>query len=155
VATNIVNQYMPLPNTSGTTNYTGASLGNLAIHQGIARVDQYISPKDQLFAHVILGHRNFPDTALDPNFRFTGDYSMSNYQLQYIHTFSPALLNELRLGADLENVAQLSTRTNTNFTIESLGINGMLIGGAGGAPAREERGRLSGHQYFGLSGHGG
>ena len=141
VSTNIVNQYMPLPNSSGTTNYTGASLGDLTIHQGIARVDQYISPKDQLFAHVILGHRNFPDTNLNPNFQFTGDYSMSNYQVQYIHTFSPTLLNELRLGADLENVAQLSLRTNTNFTIESLGINGMLLGGPNGRPlARNEEG---------------
>ena len=94
-------------------------------------MDQYIGPKDQLFAHLILGHRNFPDTDINPNFHFTGDYSMSNYQVQYIHTFSPTLLNELRAGADLENVAQLSIRTNTNFTIESLGINGMLVGGPG------------------------
>jgi hypothetical protein len=132
VSANIVNQYMPLPNTSGTTNYTGASLGDLSIHQGIVRINQYFSPKDQLFAHIILGHRNFPDTNVNPNFHFTGDYSMSNYQVQYIHTFSPTLLNELRAGGDLENVAQLSVRTNTNFTIESLGINGMLVGGPAG-----------------------
>jgi len=128
---------MPTPNTSGTTNYTGASLGDLTIHQGIARIDQYFGPKDQLFAHVILGHRNFPDTNINPNFHFTGDYSMSNYQVQYIHTFSPTLLNELRAGADLENVAQLSVRTNTNFTIESLGINGMLVGGPNGRPLKK------------------
>ena len=137
VSANIVNQYMPLPNTSGTTNYTGASLGDLSIHQGIVRIDQYFSPKDQLFAHIILGHRNFPDTNVNPNFHFTGDYSMSNYQVQYIHTFSPTLLNELRAGGDLENVAQLSVRTNTNFTIESLGINGMLVGGPAGRPLRK------------------
>lgn len=137
VSTNIINQYMPLPNTPGTTNYTGSSLGDLTIHQGIARIDQYISPKDQLFAHLILGHRNFPDTNLNPNFHFTGSYSMSNYQVQYIHTFSPNLLNELRAGADLEDVAQLSIRTNTNFTIESLGINGMLVGGPSGRPLKK------------------
>jgi len=138
VSLNIINQYMPLPNTSGTTNYAGASLGDLTIHQGIVRVDEYIGKKDQLFAHVILGHRNFPNTDLNPNFHFTGDYPMSNYQVQYIHTFSPTLLNELRVGADLENVSQLSIRTNTNFTIESLGINGMLVGGPRGRPLRPD-----------------
>ena len=138
VSTSIINTYMPLPNTPGATNYTGASLGDLTIHSGIARVDQYFSEKDQLFAHIIIGHRLFPDTNINPFFHFTGDYAMSNYQVQYIHTFSPTLLNELRAGGDLENVAQLSTRTNTNFTIESLGINGMLVGGPAGRPLRKD-----------------
>lgn len=138
VSVNIINQYMPLPNTSGTTNYTGASQGDLTIHQGIVRVDEYLSPKDQIFAHVIAGHRDFPLVNINPNFRFTGDYPMSNYQAQYIHTFSPTLMNELRGGANLENVAQLSVRTNTDFTIESLGIHGMLVGGPNGRPLRKD-----------------
>jgi outer membrane receptor protein involved in Fe transport len=138
VSVNIINQYMPLPNTSGTTNYTGASLGNLTIHQGIARVDEYLGPKDQIFAHVIVGHRDFPLVNINPDFRFTGDYPMSNYQAQYVHTFSPTLMNELRVGANRENVAQLSVRTNTDFTIESLGIHGMLVGGPNGRPLRKD-----------------
>ncbi|HLJ18140.1 MAG TPA: TonB-dependent receptor [Bryobacteraceae bacterium] len=138
VAANIVNQYMPLPNTSGTTNYTGASLGDLSTHQGIARIDEYLSSKDQLFAHIIVAHRSFPDTNINPYFHFTGDSPTSNYQVQYVHTFSPTLLNELRAGADLEDVSQLSVRTNTNFTIESLGINGMLVGGPNGRPLRKD-----------------
>ncbi len=127
---------MPLPNTSGSTNYAGGSLGDLTINQGIARVDQYFSPKDQLFVHYINSYRNFPDTDLNPNFSFTGTYPSSNFLTQYIHTFSPTLLNELRGGFDLENVAQLSTRTNTNFTIQSLGINGMNVGGPNGRPLK-------------------
>ncbi len=59
---------------------------------------------------------------------------MSNLQAQYIHTFTPSLLNEFRAGFDLENVSQLSTRTNTSFTIQSLGINGMNVGGPNGRP---------------------
>ena len=138
VSTNIINQYMPLPNTAGVVNYAGASEGNLTVHQGIARVDQYFSQKDQLFAHYIYAHRDFPVTDLNPNFHFLGNYPMHNFQAQYIHTFSPTLLNELRGGFDLENVSQLSTRTNTSFTIESLGINGLLVGGPGGRPLRKD-----------------
>lgn len=137
VSTNIINQYMPLPNTSGVVNYAGASIGDLTVHQGIIRVDQYFSQRDQFFAHYIYGHRSFPDTDLNPNFHFRGDYPIHNFQAQYIHTFSPNLLNEFRAGFDLENVSQLSTRTNTDFTIESLGINGLLVGGPNGRPLRK------------------
>ncbi|HZT34057.1 MAG TPA: TonB-dependent receptor [Bryobacteraceae bacterium] len=138
VALNLINQYMPMPNQPGTVNYAGVSLGDLTMHQGIIRIDQYFSEKDQLFVHYIGAHRSFPDTNLNPFFTFTGDYPMNNFQAQYIHTFSPTMLNEFRTGFNLEDVSQLSTRTNTNFTIESLGINGMKVGGPNGRPLRAD-----------------
>jgi outer membrane receptor protein involved in Fe transport len=134
VSVSLINKYMPLPNQSGAVNYSGDSLGNLTVNQGIARIDQYFSDKDRLFVHYIHAFRNFPDTDLNYNFTFTGTYPMTNIGLQWIHTFSPTLLNELRLGTNLENVSQLSTLTNTTFTIASLGIEGFLIGGPGGRP---------------------
>jgi outer membrane receptor protein involved in Fe transport len=138
VAAAIVNQYMPLPNAAGDLNYAGSSLGDQTVHQGIVRVDHYFSQRDQLFSHYIGAHRAFPDSDLNPNFSFTGDYPMHNFQAQYVHTFSPSLINEFRTGFDLENVSQLSTRTNTNFTIQSLGINGMNVGGPNGRPLRAD-----------------
>jgi len=48
--------------------------------------------------------------------------------LQYLHVFNPKLVNEFRFGADLEHVPATDTLTNTGFTIESLGINGMKVG---------------------------
>ena len=136
VATNIVNKYMPLPNTPGVVNYAGASRGDLTTHQAIFRFDQYISQSDQVFVHYIYAKRSFPNRDLNPNFNFKGDYPIHNLEAQYIHTFTPALLNEFRGGFDLENVSQLSTRTNTDFTIESLGINGMKVGGPNGVPLK-------------------
>ena len=56
--------------------------------------------------------------------------------LQYLHIFNPKLVNEFRFGANLEHVQQLSTLTNTGFTIESLGINGMKVGGPNGRPLK-------------------
>jgi outer membrane receptor protein involved in Fe transport len=132
VASNLINDYMPLPNQAGAVNYGGDSLGNLTVNQGIARIDQYFSEKDQLFVHYIQAFRNFPDTDLNYNFKFTGTYPMINFGAQYLHTFSPTLFNEFRTGFNLENVSQLSTLTNTNFTIASLGIQNFLIGGPGG-----------------------
>jgi outer membrane receptor protein involved in Fe transport len=138
VSANIVNKYMPLPNAPGVVNYFGFSSGDLTINQGMARVDHYFSQKDQLFVHYIRAFRNFPDTDLNPNFKFTGTYPISNLGVQYIHTFSPSLLNEFRAGFDLENVAQLSTLTGTSFTIASLGIMGLNVGGPAGRPLRPD-----------------
>jgi len=132
VAVNIINKYMPEPNQTGAVNYAGNALGNLTVNQGIARIDQYFSDKDQLFVHFVHAYRNFPNTDLNYNFTFTGTYPMTNAGAQWIHTFSPKLLNEFRMGANLENVSQLSTLTNTSFTIASLGIQGFLIGGPAG-----------------------
>jgi outer membrane receptor protein involved in Fe transport len=138
VAQRIVNAYMPLPNTTGTTNYSGASTGDLTVNQGIARIDHYFSEHDQLFAHYVGANRSFPNIGLNPFFSYNGSYPMHNVQGQWVHTFTPTLINELRGGFDLENVSLLSTRTNTNFTIASLGINGFLIGGPAGRVQRPD-----------------
>ena len=138
VAANIINRYMPLPNTTGAVNYAGSSLGDLTVNQGIARVDQYFSQKDQLFVHYIGAFRNFPERDLNPNFSFTGTYPISNLSAQWVHTFTPTFLNEFRAGFDRENVAQLSTLTGTGFTIESLGISGLRVGGPNGRPLRSD-----------------
>ena len=136
VAQNIINTYMPLPNGtfSGGANYSGVSIGDQSNNQYIARVDHKFNDRNSLFIHYIYGFRNFPDTDVNPNFRYTGTYPMHNAALQYIHVFSPALVNEVRAGVNLEHVKQLSVRTGTGFTIESLGINGFLVGGPNGRP---------------------
>ncbi|MEO6911029.1 MAG: TonB-dependent receptor [Edaphobacter sp.] len=134
VAQKIVKQYMPLPNSTGGTNYAGASSGNESVNQGIARIDHKFNDKNQLFVHYLYAFRNFPVTNINPNFHFTGTYPIHNAALQYLHIFSPSIVNELRVGADLEHVKQLSVRTNTAFTAASLGINGFLVGGPNGRP---------------------
>lgn len=134
VSLNIANTYMPAANSSGSTNYAGSSIGDLSVNQYIARLDHNFNQNNQLFVHYIYAYRNFPNTDLNPNFKFTGTYPGQNIALQYIHVFTANLLNEVRAGANLEHVQQLSTLTNTGFTIQSLGINGMNVGGPNGRP---------------------
>ena len=89
-----------------------------------------------MFVHYIHAFRNFPETDLNPNFSFTGAYPIDNLSAQWVHTFTPSFLNEFRAGFDRENVQQLSTLTNTGFTIQSLGISGLNVGGPNGRPLR-------------------
>jgi hypothetical protein len=138
VSVNLINTYVPLPNTSGPVNYSGVTQGRLTTDQGLVRLDQYFSAKDQVFGHYIKSRRDFPNYELNPNFYFNGTYPNSSLSAQYVHTFSAALLNEVRFGFNLANVSVLSPRANTNFTIESLGIHGLNVGGPSGRPLRPD-----------------
>ena len=138
VSVNLVNRYIPLPNTSGTVNYSGVTQGHLGTDQGLVRVDQYFNASNQMFVHYLRSRRDFPNFELNPNFHFNGTFPNSSLSTQYVHTFTPALLNEVRFGFNLANVSVLSPRANTNFTIDSLGIHGLNVGGPTGRPLRAD-----------------
>ena len=150
VSVALINQYMPLPNTTGTINYSGVTQGHLATDQGIVRVDQYFGPKDQVFVHYIRSRRDFPNVELNPNFYFNGTQPISSLSAQHVHTFTPTLLNEVRFGFNFINVSVLSPRQGSNFTIASLGIQGLNVGGPTGRPLRPDE---QGFPVIGISGY--
>jgi Carboxypeptidase regulatory-like domain/TonB-dependent Receptor Plug Domain/TonB dependent receptor len=127
VAQNIAQKYIPLPNTNQNgLNYAGVTSGNESVNQYLIRLDHKINDSNQLAFHFLYAFRNFPSSDLNPNFTYKGTYPIYNIGLQYVHTFNPAMVNELRLGTDLEHVKQLSTLAGTNFTAASIGINGFV-----------------------------
>ncbi|MCL4854416.1 MAG: carboxypeptidase regulatory-like domain-containing protein, partial [Bryobacteraceae bacterium] len=138
VSVNLINTYMPLPNSAGTVNYNGVLRGTLKTDQGLTRLDHYLSSKDQVFFHYIYSRRDFPNIDLNPNFRYNGTFPNSSLAVQHVHTFSPSLLNEVRFGWNKANVSKLPPRANTDFTIESLGITGLQVGGPNGRPLRPD-----------------
>ncbi|WP_130418313.1 hypothetical protein [Edaphobacter modestus] len=48
--------------------------------------------------------RDFPNMDTNLNFRYTGTYPVHNAALQYIHVFSPVLVNEVRAGVNLRGL---------------------------------------------------
>ena len=133
VAQNIANTYMPLPNTNQNgNNYSDFTSGNETVNQYVIRLDHKINDTNQLSLHYMYAFRNFPFAGANPNFTTTGTFPINHAALQYVHTFSPRMVNEFRGGVDYEHVQALSTRTNTSFTAASIGINGFVQ--ANGAP---------------------
>ena len=120
---------MPLPNNP-SGSYSGAATGNQSNNQFLGRIDYKSNDRNQLALHYIYQHRNFPNVSVNPNFAYTGTSPLSNGGLQYVRTFSPKLVNELRLGVDFEHMKELSTLANTDFNIASIGINGFGLNGA-------------------------
>jgi outer membrane receptor protein involved in Fe transport len=139
VSVNLVNNYMPLPNVAGAVNYAGVQRDDLIVDQGLTRIDHSFGASDQVFFHYIYSRRDFPNRQLNPFF-FHKDNTFPNTSLgfQHVHTFRPSLINEARFGWHRGNIARLNPRTNTDFRIESLGIQGLRVGGPDGRALRPD-----------------
>jgi hypothetical protein len=138
VSVDIINKYMPLPNVAGATNYAGVTRDIVDINQGLARIDHSFSRKDQVSFHFVHSARDYPNVELNPFFSYTATFPNSSFGIQHVHTWSATFLNELRFGWHKGNVRKLSPRTGTNFTIESLGITGLKVGGPDGRALRAD-----------------
>ena len=139
VSVNLINTYMPPPNQSGSQNYAGVVQDDLNIDQFLCRADYYLTEKDQLTFHYVYSGRYFPTVSINPNFYQTDrNFPNSSLGIQHVHTFSPSLLNEFRFGYHMGHIRRIGPRTGTGFKIEDLGIHGMLVGGPGGRPLRND-----------------
>lgn len=127
VAQKIAKTYMPQPNTSQNgQNYAYVTRGNLSVNRCNLRLDHKLSDKDQLTFHFLHAYRHSPSADPNPNFTYNGTFPIYNLGLQYVHTFSANLVNEVRLGYDFEHQKLVNTLANTNFTPASIGINGFV-----------------------------
>ena len=61
------------------------------------------------FVHYIYAKRNFPNTDLNPNFKFTGTYPAQNMALQYLHIFNSEISQRIQVWG------QPRTRTATEY----------------------------------------
>ena len=110
VAMNIL-QYYPLPNTAPsnacaqTNNYFGSETQHSTQYQTSPRIDHVFSPKNSLFVRWTHykewrdnGYSNFyPDPIVRERF---DPRTNNNIAVSDVHTFSPTLLNEARIGVN-------------------------------------------------------
>ena len=147
VAQAIINTYTPLPNiNTSSANYSYVSTANETVNQYLLHLDHKINDTNQLALHFAYAFRNFPTIGSNPYFFTHGTFPIYNIGFQYVHTFSPRLVNELRLGVSLEHQIETGTEYGTSFTTASIGINGFVqpgpSGQLSGAPWPPVGGRL-------------
>ncbi len=106
---------------NGSQNQNNVAEGNLFNGwEGSARLDYNFSQKDRLFTQLNWNRLNdgfgFPNTVSQSNGRGAAFLNpvlqkFPNGQISYIHTFSPAVLNELRAGYTLNITGDVTTAT--------------------------------------------
>ncbi len=130
VAASLV-QFYPQPTVmgvTGTTNFVGNSLNSTKDKTNFVRIDHAFSDSDRLNGHIIYYSGNVisAGTSLPTTGGTTNAPVQQNYQLGETHTFSPTLLNELRLGYS-RNKTHIDTQdTNVNAQTVLAGVPGVV-----------------------------
>jgi hypothetical protein len=91
---------LPLPNfpAQAGRNYQATIPGVDDSDNGNARVDHRFSDKDNIFGRYSILDRSHPQPATLPNSGITDSIRGQNVALNWVHIFSPSLINEARAG---------------------------------------------------------
>ncbi|MBM3776332.1 MAG: hypothetical protein FJW37_14395, partial [Acidobacteria bacterium] len=118
-------RFMPLANSSGTLNYTGATVQQANQEQGFARVDHSFSNSDRIFVRYGVSDQHIPELQLNPNFSIVQDIRDQNAVLNYMHLFGASSINELRVAYNRANDEFFGPSRESFSPLRDLGISGV------------------------------
>jgi len=103
ISTRLVNEFVPAANTPSGLYYNFSTANTGAADQGVLKFDYHLSEKDSLWASGTFD--SFPTTetlpfigATLPGFGEIDAAHVKIFSADYIHTFSPSLLNEFQVN---------------------------------------------------------
>jgi hypothetical protein len=125
--------YFPVPNVpgarSGTGNFRANQNATGVFDDYVARIDHTISDRDRIYGRLLAQTDHtvtaavFPVAALDPNAVTSHNYYY-DVLADYIHTFTPTLLNEFRFGYQGRQALSISSSADSNLN-GTLGLTGV------------------------------
>ncbi|MBA3442964.1 MAG: TonB-dependent receptor, partial [Pyrinomonadaceae bacterium] len=117
-----------LPDPLTGFNYTGLERRTLDDDQRFIRIDHNFSEKDKVFGRYAFNDVTYNVLPGDnPNFSYFVAGRNQNVASQWIHVFTPSLINEFRYGYNRSVNNTLNPRANTDFDIEALGVPGFRV----------------------------
>jgi hypothetical protein len=134
-AQNVINQFLPLPDfqQADILDFTvrRAVPQVISSRQYFGRLDHSFNSRDKVFGRFAVNSDEWDANAINPNFPEFRVSTAYNVATQWIHTFGPALLNELRFGINNWGDNFINPRTNTDFDLDTLGIGKFRVAGDG------------------------
>ncbi|MCC6589860.1 MAG: TonB-dependent receptor [Bryobacterales bacterium] len=125
-AQNVINTFLPQPDFQqlDPLDFTvrRAIPSIIGARQYFGRLDHNFTSKDRVFGRFALDKSEWEANQVNPNFpenRYSDAYNVAT---QWIHTFSPNVLHELRFGINNWGDNYINPRSNSNFDVDSLGI---------------------------------
>ncbi len=116
------------PDPLSGVNYLGPSNRKIDDDQRYIRIDHNFSSKDKVFGRYAYQDITYFDIqGSNPNFTYFVAGRNQNVAGQWLHIFSPSLINELRYGYNRSVDNTLNPRSNTNFDLDALGLTGFRV----------------------------
>jgi hypothetical protein len=115
VALNLMNKYVPLPNTPEGT-YAFANNQTFVSDQYLGRIDYHISSKDSAYFYFFVQPLNNPSTlpfigATLPGFGSVNHQNQYQYTFNETHIISPVMVNDFRFGWQRFNFVAVEPQT--------------------------------------------
>ncbi|MCC6858692.1 MAG: TonB-dependent receptor [Bryobacterales bacterium] len=125
-AQTVIEKYLPMPDFQQTDilDFTARRTIPVPINsnQYFGRIDHNFSEKDRVFGRANVDYSDWHRNNINPNFP-DHLYSTSwNLATQWLHVFSPTVVNEFRFGTNYWGDEFLNPRSETDFDPDSLGI---------------------------------
>ncbi len=100
----------------------GAIPNTIGQNQYYARIDHNFSESDRIFGRIALDRSSWYQNYINPSFPYWLSSRATNLATQWVHTFSPTVLNEFRFGFNLADDDTFNPRSDTNFDLDSVGM---------------------------------
>jgi hypothetical protein len=125
-AQSFINAFQPLPIFQREDPLDNNVQVNVATmvrsNQYFWRVDHNLGANDKVFVRWLGDRQISPQPTTNPYFPKTYRMNPSTWAAQWVHIFSPTVLNEFRAGWYHSIESDTSPRSNTDFDLDSLGI---------------------------------
>jgi len=117
-----------LPDPINGFNYVGEGNVKLDDDQRFIRIDHNFSDRDKIFGRYAFEDVSYSTLPGDnPNFTYFVAGRNQNVAGQWIHIFSPEIINEFRYGYMRSVDNTLNPRSNTDFDLDTLGLTGFRL----------------------------
>ncbi len=117
-----------LANPLSGTNYRGVGSNKIDDNQYFTKFDHNISSKDKVMFRYATNSPVFLRTpAASPQFTYRVLGRNNNIATQWIHIFSPAIINEFRYGYTTSRDDSFNPRANSDFDLSAIGLDGFRV----------------------------
>ena len=109
------------------STYRNPGTNSIDDDQYFVKVDHSFSNNDKVFARYATNIPKYFSITNNPEFSYLVEGRNNNLATQWLHIFTPTIINEARFGISESRDDSFNPRANTDFTLESIGIQGFNV----------------------------
>lgn len=116
-----------LPDPLSGVNFRNPGTNSIDDDQYFVKIDHSFGNRDKVFGRYATNIPSWLSITNNPNFSYLVMARNHNLATQWIHIFSPAVINEARFGWTESRDDSFNPRANTGFSLEQIGITGFNV----------------------------